>query len=231
MSLRVAFDIDGVLADFGAAYREVELRLFGPGEPAAAAAARHKDEREPVLAMASSVRRHVKRQHRRRAAVWEAIRTTPDFWVGLKPAVPDAVQRLHTLALDHRWDVFFMTQRPPTQGDTVQRQTQRWLHDHGFDMPSVLVLNGSRGTVSASLSIDYYVDDDATNCVDVAAGSRARSILVVGDEDATTLGSAQRLGIATARNVAIALDFLGTASAARPRPHMLRQLARLVRWT
>ena len=44
----------------------------------------------------------------------------------------------------HRWEVFFITQRPATEGQTVQRQTQRWLVEQGFDLPSVLVISGSR---------------------------------------------------------------------------------------
>ena len=134
------------------------------------------------------------------------------------------------LMLEHRWEVFFITQRPATQGDTVQRQTQRWLHEQGFDLPSVVVLNGSRAGIAASLSLDYYVDDDATNCVDVRSGSHARSILIAHDDDGTTLTSARRLGIATARNIGIALDLLHSASAARPQPGVLQQLAQLVGW-
>ena len=30
MAVRIGFDMDGVLADFSSAFREVEMRLFGP---------------------------------------------------------------------------------------------------------------------------------------------------------------------------------------------------------
>ena len=33
MPLRIGFDMDGVLADFGLAFHEVETRLFGPVAP------------------------------------------------------------------------------------------------------------------------------------------------------------------------------------------------------
>ena len=69
--------------------------------------------------------------------------------------------------LRHRWEVFFITQRPFTDGETVQRQTQRWLVAQGFDLPSVLVLRGSRGAAAAALGLDYHVDDRPQNCVDV----------------------------------------------------------------
>jgi hypothetical protein len=228
MSLRVAFDMDGVLADFASAYREVELCLFGRRE--SSPATQVADECGPRTSPDSSVQRTARRMHLRRDAVWQAIRSTPDFWKGLKPIEPDAVRRLYTLALEHRWEVFFVTQRPATLGDSVQRQTQHWLHAQGFDMPSVLVLKGSRGRVAASLSLDYYVDDNAANCVDLTADAHSRSILIVDDDDATTLASARRLGIATARNIGGALDVIESASVTPQQPRVLRQLAHLVGW-
>jgi hypothetical protein len=87
---------------------------------------------------------------RRRDAIWAAIHETPDFWTTLSPLDPAAVTRIHELMLRHGWEVFFITQRPATAGDTVQRQTQRWLHAHGFDLPSVLVTGGSRGAAAAA---------------------------------------------------------------------------------
>ena len=81
--------------------------------------------------------------------------------------------------LRHRWEVFFITQRPFTAGETVQRQTQRWLVAQGFDLPSVLVLHGSRGTAAAALRLDYHVDDRPQNCIDVSVDSNAKTILIV----------------------------------------------------
>ena len=71
------------------------------------------------------------------------------------------------MMLEQHWEVFFITQRPATRGETVQRQTQRWLVAQGFDLPSVLVIAGSRGAAAGALRLDYHVDDLAQNCVDV----------------------------------------------------------------
>ena len=79
--------------------------------------------------------------------------------------------------LQHRWEVFFITQRPATDGDTVQRQTQRWLVEQGFDLPSVLVIAGSRGAAAAALRLDYHVDDSPQNCLDVMAAASAKAVL------------------------------------------------------
>jgi len=229
MSLRIGCDLDGVLADFAKAYHEVEVRLFGREESARAGNPEDQDDQsEPSEERAP---RDAERRHRRRSdAVWAAIKATPDFWMGLRPIEPDAVRRLHALMLEHRWEVFFITQRPPTVGDTVQRQTQRWLIAQGFDMPSVLVIPGSRGAAAAALSLHYHMDDSATNCVDVKSESKARPIMIIGDDDPVEVASARRLGIGTASSVGLALDILAKASAAQSRPRVLQQIAQMVGW-
>jgi hypothetical protein len=229
MSLRIGCDLDGVLADFAAAYHEVELRLFGPGE--AARAGNPEEEHEQSDPAEEPSRRDAARRHRRRSdAVWAAIKATPDFWTSLKPIEPNAVRRLYALMLEHRWEVFFITQRPATLGDTVQRQTQRWLVAQGFDLPSVLVIPGSRGAAAAALSLHYHVDDSATNCVDIKSESKARPVMIIGDDDPIEVASARRLGIGTASSIGAALDVLAKASAARSRPLVLQQIAQMVGW-
>jgi beta-phosphoglucomutase-like phosphatase (HAD superfamily) len=226
--LRIGFDMDGVLADFASAYRAVEERVFG--QPARSRPEPPEVEAELEEAVATSepdaLPPHELR--RRRDAIWAAIHETPDFWTTLSPLDPAAVTRIHELMLRHGWEVFFITQRPATAGDTVQRQTQRWLHAHGFDLPSVLVTGGSRGAAAAALRLDYHVDDSAQNCLDVSADSRAEAILIVPEPDGVTETSAARLGVRVARSVARALDYLDSASARRTAPSFLRRLTKLV---
>lgn len=230
--------MDGVLADFAAAYREYDERIFGPSETATragdpeeeAAAEAERAERaanpagEPPAASTPSD------QRRRRDLVWQAIEETTDFWTSLKPLDPGAIEKLHALALRHRWEVFFITQRPGTSGDTVQRQTQRWLVAQGFDMPSVLVIAGSRGAAAAALRLDYHVDDSARNCIEVQAQSGARPLLIVEPGEETTIVSARKLGIGTASGISECLDILDQASLARTQPTLLDRLSKLVGW-
>jgi hypothetical protein len=126
--------------------------------------------------------------------------------------------------------VFFITQRPATDGDTVQRQTQRWLIAQGFAMPSVLVVPGSRGAAGAALSLHYHVDDSPPNCVDIKIASGARPILIVDSRDADAIARARGKGIATVPGIGAALDILDQASAARSRPRVLKQLAQMIGW-
>ena len=131
--------------------------------------------------------------------------------------------------LRHRWEVFFITQRPATDGDTVQRQTQHWLVAQGFDLPSVLVIAGSRGAAAGALRLDYHVDDSQQNCLDVMAASRARPILIAtGPEKAGQ--TARKMGMAHFPSIGPALDLLDQVSSARTNPPLLKRLAALVGW-
>jgi hypothetical protein len=225
--------MDGVLADFGAAFHDVEARLFGP-DVNLSEEQPEQEEASQAAADAAEDARTAKRAARatrhRRDLIWETIQSTPNFWLTLKPFDPHAVRRIHELMLRHEWEVFFITQRPKTKGDTVQRQTQHWLVEQGFDLPSVLVLGGSRGAAAGALRLNYHVDDSAQNCLDVIVDSGAKPILIVSDGDDATIASARKLGIATSRSIGECLDLLEKATLARTQPGLLAKLAAMVGW-
>jgi hypothetical protein len=226
MTVRIGFDMDGVLADFAGAFRHVETRLFGGVPTIAAEAPEVEAQQEEAQEAAGASPREMRR---RRDAVWNAIHRTPDFWTMLKPLDPGAVRRIHALMIRHRWEVFFITQRPATDGQTVQRQTQRWLVAQGFDLPSVLVISGSRGAAAGALRLDFHVDDSAQNCLDVVSESRARALLIVPEPDPVTEASAKRLKIGVARSIGDALDALEQRASGAP-PGLLNRLSKIVGW-
>lgn len=238
MPLRIGFDLDGTLANFAKAFRDVEVRLFGPdsrteaGQPEKEReeASSDPDAEDRTADEAMKKDRDVREGRRRRDAIWNEIRKTPDFWAQLEALDPNAVRRIHEMTLRHKWEVFFITQRPYTEGDTVQRQTQRWLVTQGFDMPSVLVIGGSRGAAAAALRLDYHVDDSPQNCLDVQADSGAKPILIVQCDDEATVQPARKLKIGTATTVDAALDILEHATVARNNPSLLERLATLIGW-
>lgn len=194
--MRIAFDLDGVLADFAAAYGAIARRLLPrPADGVLGlSAAGSQDGPVPV------------RVERR---IWREIQSTENFWTTLDPIEPDTITSIHERAVRYRWDTFFVTQRPATAGDTVQRQTQRWLVEQGFPLPAVIAHRGPRGPLAAALELDFLVDDTVAHCVDVLDLSRTRPILVCRKPDAVAETNAERLGFATCRSVTEALDVIG----------------------
>jgi hypothetical protein len=241
--LRIAFDMDGTLADLSSAYAEIEERLFGAElaeherpAPEAREEEQHVEEVPPPAATTSDNRRATERRSsfrsgtRHRDRVWRAIEETPNFWTTLKPLERGAIKRLYQLTGEHNWEVFFITQRPATAGATVQWQTHKWLVEHGFSMPSVIPLSGGRGKCAGALQLDYLVDDTPQNCVDVLSDSSTRAILLVDADDPLAESSARRLGIGTARNIHEVLDLLVQATEARANPSLFEKLRKLVGW-
>ena len=230
MTLRVGFDMDGVVADFASAYRDLECDLFGadttdptPNAP--------EEEKEQTPDRATNPAVSKQGSDRRRRAVWDRIRATPDFWTTLKPTDPVAVRRLHAEMLRCGWEVVFITQRPSTAGETVQRQSQRWLVQQGFDMPSVVVIAGSRGAAINALRLTHHVDDSPQNCVDVKTDSTAMPILIVRDSNDSAARQARKLGMSVATSIVECLDLLVHASDASRPSSVVRRLAALVNWS
>jgi hypothetical protein len=187
MSLRIACDLDGTLADMDAALQREARRMFGPdvnlhasaepliesAEDVEAALGSDPAPEDPVAPAGAS--RPLTRSELRR--LWAEIRKIDDFWCALGEIEPGAVARFAALSQRYGWEVIFVTQRPSSEGDTTQRQSQRWLQSHGFEMPAVFV-TGGRGRVAKALSLDVVIDDRPENCLDVVADSSALPLLV-----------------------------------------------------
>jgi hypothetical protein len=235
MSLRIAFDLDGVLADMDSALKQHELRLFGarPKEPAEPSPAEPEpgssdpsDASENDSA-ADSLTIQMKKHglsHRQRRRLWQDVEGIENFWETLVEIEPGAVQAIADYTASRRWEVLFLTKRPSTAGLTAQRQTQRWLQRHGFPLPSVFVVQGSRGKIADSLALDIVVDDTPANCVDIISDSKARAILVCRDNSKSTIVNATRLGIATVPTVGSCLELMMQLDRGMRRPSVIDQV-------
>jgi len=189
--LRIAFDMDGVLADMHAALSIEAERMFTREEAATAQALEDALEEPPVLPLPAQLALTAEQTER----LWRRVAGAHDFWTGLAETEPGIVARLAQMAERRRWEVIFLTQRPPTRGSTVQKQTQAWLRQHGYDCPSVYTTRGSRGAIAAALNFDVVVDDRYEGCVDVVDESNASAVLVWRLPDDRVPARARRTGI------------------------------------
>jgi len=201
MSIRVGFDVDGVIANFNKTFRETAAKVEGMGGQLAADAMKR---------------------------VWDHISRTAQWWLQLEAYEPEQIERLYRISRERRWEVYFMTTRPSSAGETTQFQTQWWLETKGFPMPSVLTVPGSRGDAANALKLDIAVDDRLTNCVDIIAASRSKALLLLRKEDQTVRDQALARGIGVVSTLEAAIDAIERFEQAKHQSS--GRLSRLADW-
>ena len=167
---------------------------------------------------------------RQQRKLWRHVETIENFWETLAELEPGLIKRLAALATERRWEIIFLTKRPQTAGSTAQVQTQQWLRSKGFPLPSVFVVQGSRGRIAASLDLHIVVDDRPENCLDVVIDSKARAILVWREDEKLVPVGTRRLGIGVVKTTGECLDILAevdSAAAATDRPGVMHRMRRL----
>ena len=214
MALRVAFDVDGVLADFRTAFRAVTLK-FNRGASRTLEAGSSPQHDGPLAP--DDVRR-----------VWEHIGKTPNWWMELEAYEPEQIARLYGLTRTAGWEVFFLTKRPPSAGDSVQFQTQWWIERCGFYLPAVLTVPGSRGDVANALRLDLVIDDQLINCVEVVSSSPTKAILLQRSPDEHVKDHATSRGIGVVATLAEAITVLENLQEVMA--HKRGRLQRLSEW-
>ncbi len=213
--MRIAFDLDGVLADLHTPFTRAVARLFPELDSSSIRAADigaspPDEEQVEVHEAPPTPAQPVPLTSQQSDAVWRHLAGIENFWESLDEIEPGAIARISALAEERRWEVLFITSRPRSAGRTVQRQSQRWLESRGFVLPSVYVVHGSRGKVADALALDVVVDDRPDNCLDVVLESKAGALLVWRGA-AGVPGSARRLGIAVVPTVERVLEALVAA--------------------
>jgi hypothetical protein len=168
VALRLGFDLDGVLADFRSAFRDLARKVLHHD-------ADGRDADSTTLSPLELNR------------VWKAIESSHNWWVTVQPYEPQQIARLYSLARKGGWEVSFLTKRPPSGGDSVQFQTQWWLEKHGYLMPAVVTVPGSRGELANALRLDLVVDDQFVNCAEVISSSTSRTVLLLREGEPDSL--------------------------------------------
>jgi hypothetical protein len=222
--LRIGFDLDGVFADMESALVRCATDVFGQTvidrlqerakeeSPADTTASADPDGatdlNSPTVADSTPPILRLKLTTRQTARLWRHVETIEDFWRGLREIETGSLARLSAIAAERRWEIIFLTKRPATAGETAQVQSQKWLGEKGFALPSVFVVQGSRGRIAQALGLDIVVDDRPENCLDVVTDSKARAVLVWRDKQQDLPTAARRLGIGVVESIGECLDIL-----------------------
>ncbi len=238
MPLRVAFDLDGTVADMFFALRREATKLFGedivraapatsavPQEAGSEQAPQAKPEDEQA---ANQTLQELHLTARQQNQLWDHVKKIDNFWTTLPELEPGIISRIAKAAADRRWEVLFLTTRPPTAGELVQLQSQRWLEAHGFQYPSVFVVQRSRGRIADALHLDAFVDDRPENCLDIAVESKAKVILVWHGDLNDVPAGAKRLGIRPVSTITEALVLLEQLDDIRNERGLMKSIKRAI---
>lgn len=252
MPLRVGFDLDGTVADMYSALHREALKLFGEevlrkahlrkgsGEPPSTATAEtqaltnqaeNKSAKPEEDATTNLAMQELHLSSRQQSQLWDHVKRQENFWTTLPELEPGIISRIGKAARERRWEVIFLTTRPSTAGDLVQHQSQVWLQAHGFEYPSVYVVQRSRGKIADALGLDAFVDDRPENCLDIAVESTAKVILVWHGNVKDVPAGAKRLGVQPVQTISEALGLLERLDDIRNQPGIMRSIKRAFRPT
>ena len=160
--MRVAFGLDGVLADVERALSDLADKVFDP--------------RPETLS------------HDQQELLWRVVLASENFWEQLAEIEPGAVARLAAIASERQWEVIFLVRRAPTVGSTPQLQTQNWLVAHGFELPSVFNVERPPAEIEYALQLDAIVNSPYEHLQEVA-GQALVSGTAKAARDVTRIGS------------------------------------------
>ena len=241
MPLRVGFDLDGTVADMYSALHDEALKLFGEEVLRKAAyktskpqeiegeQSGKKPDADPKAEDEQATTDAMQELHltaRQQMQLWDHVKKIENFWSKLPELEPGIIARIAKVALERRWEVIFLTTRPSTAGELVQMQSQRWLEAHGFQYPSVYVVQRSRGKIADALQLDAFVDDRPENCLDIAVESKAKVILIWHGLLNDVPAGARRLGVKPVNRISEAVTLLEQLDDIRSKPGIVRSIKR-----
>lgn len=155
--MRLALDIDGVLARFTDSYAHFLTRETGIAFPRASEDFPQEWFWERAMGVTPE----------QEAKVWteRILQPGSKFWYKLHPmdGAGGIIRRLNDLTrVGH--EVFFLTHR---MGDKAKLQTERWLYSYGMNFPTVL-LSGEKVPLIQALGVTFFIDDKPSTVVEAA---------------------------------------------------------------
>ncbi len=223
--LRVAFDLDGTLADMELVLRKRAAELFSGAKarvPVKSEEAQEIGGTPPPDPTGADLTPNEWRR------LWAHVRRTEDFWLSLPETDEGIVAHIAAVATARRWEVLFLTTRPKVRGQTTQVQSQKWLETNGFARPSVFVVQRSRGVIAQALELDAVVDDRLENCVDVALESKAASIWIRPSASSESLRESRPAGVRVVQSIREAVSLLEQIDDDHHRPGVVRSIRKLL---
>lgn len=142
--LRLAIDVDDVLAGFNQGFQKVAKGIYPD---------------RPLLDLMPEdwyyTNWKLKFWELRR--VWNKVFDTPWFWLGL-----DRLSNTKLLKeLTDTHECYFLTARSDTGGISAKLQTEQWLKNAGVELPTVLI-SSDKVPIIKALNIDAFIDDKAS---------------------------------------------------------------------
>lgn len=148
--MRIGFDLDGVLANFEAAYAPLLSRVTGKNVPSSKPNIWDWDKLYATKEQLS--------------VVWNEIKTNPTFWTTLEPTefCADSLDYLNKCRAEGD-DVYFITTRP---GLNSAYQSRVWLEAQGFVDADVYIAGNAteKSQIAQQLGLDFFIDDKPENC-------------------------------------------------------------------
>lgn len=153
-TLRIGFDVDGILADFNAAFIQRVISITG------------KDlfPPRPFDIPLWDYPQHYGYTEEECSKTWDDITADPNFWRNLPsyPGTREVISVLRDFQVEGH-EVYFITSRP---GVFAKQQTEDWLRSYGFSFPTVLICS-KKGAAAEALKLTHYIDDRFENVIDV----------------------------------------------------------------
>jgi 5'(3')-deoxyribonucleotidase len=152
--LNIGVDIDGVLANFSQAAREVCKEIFD-GRP------------DDGLVQTTWAFDSLGISGAEEKLLWKEIDIRPNWWMHLKKLLNTST--LKTLTDTHR--VVFITNRKDGTGWPIEQQSAEWLKQHFWLFNPTVLISDKKGPVADGLKLDYYIDDRPKNVQEVLDGA------------------------------------------------------------